>query len=346
MQTKTIIDVSGYGHSGKTAVTDYLKQFKPVIGFPNHVEFELFRVPGGLIDLYYSIYESWSLIRSRIRIEEFRELVTRIGTVQNLKKPITYFRASGHGYNQYFKNKFIEISNLFIDNIISGKQKTFWPYDNLRVTPVTLVKNKLNAKILGQIGSSNIYFSDRNSFLALMSSYIHALFDQVGSNEHTHVILNNAFEPFNPYPCLDMVQGSLCINVDRDPRDIYTSLIDSKKLFIPDYEKDKNIEKIKRQMTGFENIDSFIFRFKTMKENTVLKEDSRVLRIRYEDFVLHHEQMAKTVLEFTGINSSTKKNESLFNPELSKKNIGVWKDYENIPEIKKIENSLKKYCYQ
>ena len=110
---KKIVDVSGYGHSGKTAISEYLKDYEDVFTFPSHVEFELFRVQGGLLDLYLSIYDSWNLIRSRVRIIEFKKLIYRIGIVQNKYKLTTLWNASGHGYNQYFNYKFIDIFFIF-----------------------------------------------------------------------------------------------------------------------------------------------------------------------------------------------------------------------------------------
>ncbi|MDP9047259.1 MAG: hypothetical protein M3N14_03930, partial [Bacteroidota bacterium] len=184
------VDLSGFGHSGKSAITDYLKQHETIFSFPNHVEFELFRVPGGLLDLYFSIYESWNLIRSTVRLNEFKKLINRIGTIQTKTHPISYFSASGHGYDQYFNNKFIEISNKLISNIISGEQYTFWPYENLRLNPLMVFYNKLKSKFFNSLTSTHIYFSDRNSFLRYTNEYMQELFGEIAGPGQSHVLLN------------------------------------------------------------------------------------------------------------------------------------------------------------
>ena len=240
------IDISGFGHSGKTAVTDYLRQYNCVFAFPNHIEFELIRVSGGLLDLYFSIYESWSLIRSTVRINDFKKLVNRIGTVQSSANLLSYFRASGHSYNRHFNGKFIDISNQFINKLIIAKQKTFWPYENLRVGPLSVFYNKFKTKFLNSLLTTEIYFSNRKDFLVYTEAYMQDLFREAVSNQHSHVLLNNGFEPFNPKLCIDMLGDAFSIVVDRDPRDIYASQISQADIYRPGFESDPTIDKLKK----------------------------------------------------------------------------------------------------
>lgn len=342
-----IVDISGFGHSGKTAVTDFLKQYDCVVGFPNFVEFELFRVPGGLLDLYFSIYESWNLIRSTVRINDFKKLVKRIGTIQSSSNPISYFTASGHGYDHYFNGRFIELSNNLINKIILAEQYTFWPYENLRLPGLIIFRNKLYARFFNSLVSANIYYSDRNQFIEHVQTYIKELFDELHAPGKTHVILNNAFDPFNPGLCLEMAgKDAYSIIVDRDPRDVYASQISAKDGYIPDFEKNKNIDKIKKLFTGFNDINQFIFRYRTIKGNVKDDKGGKVLRLRYEDFITDHENQSKIVRTFIGIDENAVIAGAEFSVSNSIKNIGLWKKYENLPEIKLIEKELKQYCYQ
>jgi hypothetical protein len=344
---KKIIDISGFGHSGKTAVTDYVKQFPEVFGYPNNIEFEIFRVPDGLLDLYYSIFQSWNLIRSRVRINEYRKLVHRIGRIQQPSDPMSYFFASSHSYNKYFNNKFIEISEKYLENIITGKQdKSFWPYENLRVGPIELFWNKVKARLFNDLVSADLIYSDRNSFLQHTQDYIQALFNEATDASHSHILLNNAFDPFYPEPSLDMVGNGLSIIVERDPRDIYASQINTKDMYIPDFEMTKTADKIRQQFTGFSDIEYFIFRYKTIRENVRVTNDPRIMRLKYEDFVLEHSKYAPLVSQFIGLENSTPNSNTDFNIQVSVKNIGLWKKYKDMPEIIKIKEELGEYCYQ
>tara|TARA_B110000238_G_C16132127_1_gene441965 strand:- start:87 stop:1124 length:1038 start_codon:yes stop_codon:yes gene_type:complete len=343
---KKIVDISGYGHSGKTAISQFLNDHDTVFSFPNNIEFELFRVQGGLLDLYLSIYYSWNLIRSRIRINEFKKLVCRIGTISNKFKPWTLWTASGPGYNQYFNNKFIEISNEFIEGLIELKQDTYWPYDTYSDSKVNLFLSKLKNKLNKRLILKEIYYSDRTQFISYTSNYIHRLFKEVGTSKHTHVVLNNSFEPYNPSVSMEMVENSFSIIIDRDPRDIYASMLNLNNVFIPAFEKYGSNSEIKKRMTGFDNINQFIKRYRILKENVTDDSNPNVLRIRYEDFILNHDVIASKVLKHIGLNNPKKIKNTRFNVNDSKKNIGIWKKYKNLDEILQIQKKLGEYCYQ
>ena len=113
---KKIIDVSGFGHSGKSAVSEFLTDHEGFYSFPMNVEFELFRVRGGLVDLYYSLYHNWNLIRTKESLVAFEKLVNRIGVIQSYKSISSLWISSGHGYNQFFNDLFISISKEYINN--------------------------------------------------------------------------------------------------------------------------------------------------------------------------------------------------------------------------------------
>ncbi|NDP28065.1 MAG: sulfotransferase [Flavobacterium sp.] len=343
---KKIVDVSGYGHSGKTAVSEFLKDYEDVFTFPSQVEFELFRVQGGLLDLYLSIYDSWNLIRSRVRIIEFRKLVRRIGIVQNKFRPSTLWNASGHGYNQYFNNKFIEISDEFIDELVKVRQDSFWPYDSLSDSKLNLLISKIKNKLSRNLVLKEIYYTDKNQFLTHTSNYIHRLFKEVGTQKQTHVVLNNTFEPYNPSKCIEMVENSFSIIVDRDPRDIYASMINSKDVFIPSFENYNTADELKKRMVGFDNINQFIARFRILKNNVLDDNNPKVLRIRYEDFILNHDQIAIAIHKHIGLDNLNKNRNKVFNVNDSKKNVGIWKKYKDLPEIIQIQKELAEYCYQ
>ena len=178
------------------------------------------------------------------------------------------------------------------------------------------------------------------------SNYVHKLFDNIADTEADNIVLNNSFDPFNPSVCLEMVENSYSIVVDRDPRDIYASLINNGTGFTPEYEEGKGLVELKRMIVGLNDIDDFILRYKTIKGNVENISHDRLLRIRYEDFVLNHEASKTLIFSFLGLTNFNKKNKAFFNQDDSKLNIGLWKKYRDLPEIIKIEKELSKFCYQ
>ena len=57
-------------------------------------------------------------------------------------------------------------------------------------------------------------------------------------------------------------------------------------------------------------------------------------------------KISKKIKEHIGLNNLKMNQNIVFNPDNSKKNIGIWKKYRDMPEIKLIEKELAEYCYQ
>tara|TARA_B110000977_G_scaffold198201_1_gene282519 strand:+ start:574 stop:1602 length:1029 start_codon:yes stop_codon:yes gene_type:complete len=339
---RIFIDISGYGYTGKTAISDFLKSSKKIKSFPNTFEFELFRVQNGLFDLYLSNQHTWSLIRSTNKLKNFQKLIYRIGNVRNPLKIQTYFN-SGHSYQNIFKDKFISISNEFIEEIIESSEKVFWPYENLTNSNSDLLINKLKYILFKKVAYSNIHYSKRENIKSLINDYLQKLFDVVCNKNQDFILLNNFFEPYDTDICLEIINNSKSIVVDRDPRDIYSSLINTNEVHLPDFENKKTIEFLK-STSNFHNINSFINRYKLLRMNTKEGNHKSGLRLRFEDFILDNEKKSKEICQFLNLKDvEPLSKDSLEN---SKKNIGIWKKYQNSPEIKLIEKELAEYCYQ
>lgn len=342
---RKIIDVSGFGHSGKSAISEFLSDYEDFFSFPINMEFELFRVGGGLIDLYFSNCHNWNLIRSQYAISNFRRLVYRIGIIQSNTRLASYWKSSGHGYEKYFNNKFIELSEEFLSKLVVLEQNTFWPFKKFYLPEHRLIVEKFWWKFFKKGLNQSVYITDRNKFLEECSCYIHKLFDEIDDKESSNIILNNAFEPYKPTICLNMVQNSFSIIVDRDPRDIYASLIaDEGSNFIPFYESNKIFNSLKKRIVGFANVDEFILRQRTLRNNVNYESDSRVMRIYFEDFILNHDTIKCEIFKFLGIKAFPERLGFNFNLENSRKNIGIWKKYKELPEIKKISVELEEFC--
>ena len=77
------------------------------------------------------------------------------------------------------------------------------------------------------------------------------------------------------------------------------------------------------------------------------KDDHRVLRINFEDLILKYYETRKEVFNFLDIDESDHVNKfQYFDPNISIKNIGIWKKHKNQDDMKKIYIELTKYCCQ
>ncbi|MBQ7673457.1 MAG: hypothetical protein IJT36_02910 [Alphaproteobacteria bacterium] len=73
--------------------------------------------------------------------------------------------------------------------------------------------------------------------------------------------------------------------------------------------------------------------------------DGNVLRIHFEDFVLHHEREVDRICDFLEI-SKENIDRSVYDINYSKSRIGLWKQYPNQDLMKHIASELKVYLYE
>ena len=349
-----IIDVSGYGHSGKTAVSDLLREVKGVEAHDYSFEFGLIRFADGIIDLHSNLVGNWSPLRSDRAIKRFRQLCQKLAS----------------GYSNHLNPSFLEISDKYIESLIDGRLFINGWFDPL----YDQKKLDINREILKKFGLLNIakkianfarmkriqednktevFLSSGFEFDLKTKKYLEKILLTDNTKQSEFILTNNMFEPFTPTRSLDYFEDAYCVVVERDPRDIYSSVINYDRAFIPGFEENnktysKNYLKgLKEDMLGVLDVQSFITRQKVYYRNTNSdKHDRRVVRIKYEDLVLSYESTVKYLFERLKIhpNSHIKKHE-YFDPKQSSKNVGLWREFADAELIKKIEKELSAQLY-
>ena len=348
-----LIDISGFGHSGKTAVTDLLREVEGLNVHHSSFEFNLLRLPDGLIDLKRNIVDNWSPSKSDFAIKRFKK----------------FCAALNENYSEQLNVDFLKESNDFVNSLIIHKLNIDW-YDSLynknsqwfkslvlnflrRVRLLNFI-SKLKSSYSTRKGNikDTVYLVDQETFIVQASKFLNNILSGVSTIDNT-VVTNNAFEPLNPVESMIFFDNSFCVIVDRDPRDIYLSAIVTEGNYIPEFERNnksyslKYMLELKKDMLGTNNIESFIWRQKQLRENVKLKNDNdHVIRINYEDLVCNYEQTISYLFKKLDIDPNKHKSKfQHFNPENSIRNVGLWK--RNLPtqEIEKIEKELKEYLY-
>ncbi|MCA6439603.1 MAG: sulfotransferase domain-containing protein [Chitinophagaceae bacterium] len=342
------VDISGFGHSGKSVITDLLKEFKGYQVPHYNFEFNLLRIQGGLLDLKFALHDNWSPIRSDAAIRRFQRLVRRIGPSANLSRPLTLAYSNGMNYDNAFQGKFSEITRDYIGRLIRYSYRGEWPYIVLDqpVWKQFLQRILLNFRIKKSF-LSDIYVTEPDNFIPITVTYLEELFGLIKEEQTTCIVTHNAVEPFNPTEALEFFKNGKVVIVQRDPRDIYASTLIPQKGYIPEYEISRHWQ-IKGSFLEINNLDRFIERQKLLYERIRLSRDNnKVLRLRYEDVVLNYERTVTQILEF--LNESPEihfKKKTFFNPDQSKKNIGLWKSMENQESIRRIQEALPEFCFQ
>ena len=346
-----LIDISGFGHSGKTTVNNLFSEVDGIHVHDPNFEFGLLRLPDGLIDLKRNVLDNWTPIKSDIQIKRFLNLVKKLNS----------------NYSENLNTNFYNLSLELVNNLVRYKTHIEW-YDNLYNNQYDSSLKMFTKKAFQELGiltsfrklkkqisTNNIKNKDEVNmvtnvnFDSLIKKYLNSLL----SLKDNIIVTNNAFEPFNPSASISFFNDSYSIIVDRDPRDIYLSSIYSDNLFVPDFEKNNKsvsldfIQNQKKDFLGSKNIDIFIWRQKQLRDSVKkdIKSD-RILRINYEDLIFNYEKTVNLIFKFSKINHNSHSNKfKFFDPKISKLNVNLWKKHKDNSNILLIEKKLSKYLY-
>ena len=357
MKELKFIDVNGTGHSGKSAVTDLLREFEKNYLYDHLFEFDFVRIPGGILELKYNFYDNWSPIRADHAISKFLKTSKRMSNSIFSYDLFRKINSYGTNYETIFNNKFELLTNQYCLNLIEKKiYREYWPYRLIDKSTTFLFLFKFLRKLkLEKVFFKNFFNYNvtlKKDFIKITNVYLNSLFNELyGLGEkHDTILLQNTFEPYNPDKSLKIFKNIKLINVIRDPRDIYCSTlkINPNEVFIPEFIKEEKQWDFKKRFLSTNNIEDFILIQKMNLRNLdEVKSNKDFLNIKYEDLVLNYNQCLIKITSFLKIDLKDHKlKKAHFDPKKSIKNVGVWKNYKNTYEVKLIEKELKEYCYQ
>lgn len=330
-----VIDLSGYSFSGKSAVYDLLMEFEDYSSFGSEFEFDLLRMPGGILDLEVALVSNWSPVRSSEAIRRFKKLTRKLSGNRSFLAKLT---SIGTHYDCHFF-QFSSQSREYIDSLVQSSWSAEWPFALCDLSSERIILKKL----LRKLGNRNsfefdVYLSrmSQEDFTELTCRYLEGLFEKSSASNKKNIVLNNAFEPFQPLNSQKFFNNVKSIIVDRDPRDIYISA------YVNGWVGGSNVGKA---VTG-KNVEDFISRFKLYRQSND-NQNKNVLKIQFEDIILDYDSTVSRILNFLQESPDIHKNKKkIFSPEFSKRNVSMWKtsDFKLGVQINRIENELADYC--
>jgi hypothetical protein len=198
-------------------------------------------------------------------------------------------------------------------------------------------------RLRSKFGLSNtalMYFAcpSEDNFLIETRRYLRKLFENYAKNKKIYkIVLDQAISPINISKTLRYFDNAKLIIVDRDPRDIYATMINEKRLLGGDI-MDKN------------SVYKYIAWHHAVRKKDIQDIDDsfiqdKVLRLNFEDFFLHYERTIGEIKKFLNIEFSHKEKGIRFNCEDIDKHVGIWKNVPQQDAMKKIGEELKKDCY-
>lgn len=323
------ICVSGYGRSGSSACVDLLKEFEFIDGLGR--EFRIVKDPHGILDLELSVVDNWEFIRHNTAINDFLEYCLILSRKDGL------FKRVGKNFSELLYIDFMKESVDYINRINDFKYSGNTLLHRYHLNSLQSFKQRLKTKF-GYINTSPMYFSrpSEEEFLDETIKYIRKIYNTYAVKKNlSKIVLDQAVPPTNINKTLKYFDNAKMIIVDRDPRDIYATMLNEKKFL-----------GVTRN-----SVERYIYWHHSVRKQTsqdlknILFMKNQVLRLNFEDLFLNYEKTLKDIKDFLDIDFNHKDKGMRFQSESIYQHVGIWKKSPNQDDMSRIGNELSEYCF-
>ncbi|MBR1753508.1 hypothetical protein IJ732_01610 [bacterium] len=341
---KNIITTRGFFYSGSSTITGFLEEFDNTFVYGaidniySVVEKSLFKCGNEVYFFHYSVFFDYIDAFKNKNLSVLEKDVIIKNFVRNIYSAYDRKMLSDWDYcPNFYNSSFFEISMNYLFETLLFNEYDLKILKTQRIPFMFEQKNNTvyeNCSFMYGKGFRQhpvLKFKDitEEEFDKFTSKYLHYLFNVVNGKEvlvYDQLVAISDLDKINYY-MNDIPIKQIC--VWRDPRDHFFSLFKN---------DDKGI--IPRKA------DDFIqwYRKKLVKE--VFEPHPNRLTLRFEDIVFNYDESTQKVMDFAGLKPENHvAPKSVFNPEISKVNVGAWKDFYDQDFMKKVGDELKEYCY-
>lgn len=329
-----IVGACGFGSTGSSAVTDYLKEYDS-FQVMDKIEFTWISAVDSLIDLDFHLNQPhnrtsdsiYSIERYKVFCDRYSKILARIGISERF---------------------FLDSVDEFLSSII----QTSWKWDKPSFVPDSLIK-KLEKFILQKFNIiprwqvkhgkqwegypySDVFLSVKpHNFDEKAKKHVMQIINEIAHNlKSIPLILDQPFPGNNPQSCFKFFDDPYAIVVDRDPRDNYV------------FGKTKLLTKSFSNLMPLNSVKDFVTYYRVLREKQpYLEKNERILCLKFEDMVYHYEKATKKIRDFLNLPENPNP-KSIFDPIVSMPNTQIWKRYPQFShDIKYIERELSEYLF-
>lgn len=324
-----IIGACGFGSTGSSVITDYLKEYDE-FQVLDDIEFTWVSGVDGLIDLDFHLNHPHNRTMDSIMA------IDRYRTMSKGKE--SEFRVAGVSP---------EILNKLTDNFLNSIITTTWPWSihgprNLgdRIRRSIYARLSIVSKWEIKNGKHWEGYPLETVCLSVLPEdfdnkarkHVRDILDAMGADFSKHIILDQPFAGNNPQACFKYFDDPYAIVVDRDPRDNYV------------FARTKLLGRF--HLMPINNAEDFVQYYRALrKDQPYTQPHERVLNMKFEDMVYHYDETTARLREFLHLPDNPNP-KSVFDPAISMPNTQVWKRYPQFAkDIEYIENELPEYLF-
>lgn len=324
-----IIGACGFGSTGSSVVTDYLKEY---VNFQvlDDIEFTWVSGVDGLIDLDYHVNHPHNRTMDSIHaIDRYRMMCN---------SKLNKFSKAGVP-----PEIFIKLTNDFLNSIIT----TSWEWNIHEPRKITdrirrYLYYRFNIVPKWEIKNGRHWegFPLETVFLSVLphnfdekaKKHVRDILLAMGADFSKPIILDQPFAGNNPQACFKFFDDPYAIVVDRDPRDNY---VFARTRLLGRY-----------HLMPINKVEDFVKYYRALrKDQPYTQPHERVLNLRFEDMVYHYDETTSLIRKFLHLPDNPHP-KSIFDPAISMPNTQVWKRFPQFAkDIEYIEKELPEYMF-
>lgn len=321
MKNMSFVGVSGFFSSGSSAVIDLLKEFRNT--YECKAEIRIIKDPYGISQLEQSLVHHWELLNSSAAIQDFLWLCK----IYN-RNGGHVFSPAGLSYGKNINPDFMRITYDYINELTDFKYESDFYYQKIKKSYLKYVIDRIRYG-MEFYSKGKIRIANRNNppsffahptekkFYTATQKYLLRLFERCipNENEKGYILLDQAIST-NDIGALDRYfNNAKLIIVDRDPRDMY----------VEDLERWR--ENLDPDTTSVNAGRKYVIRHKALRKDLV-ELNNNVMTVKFETLIRDYNNESKRIMDFVGFSKNDHITPYKFlNPNVSAKNIGVWKKY-------------------
>lgn len=326
-----IIGATGYGATGSSVITDFLREFEDVQVFDDF-EFSFPYRVDGLQDLEYHVMKQYSKnLSGDAAVKRFLEASRYIYTPL-LHKPCS-------------PERYMQIVHKFIDSIVQVKFKGMESVDLISGNIFSnIIKLGMKKKIIPMLierwtGRASYIWPNREMYVCIKpenfydaaQTYIEDIIVSMGADLSKPVVLDQPFEGNAPEQSMKFFKAPKAIVIDRDPRDLYLEV------------KRKGFRE--GRFFPHEDVKAFTEYYRRLHTQMPKEDGERIIIIRFEDMMYKYEYSVDRIIKFCGLKNHVQKRR-FFNPDRSINNTQLIRRFpEEQENIEYIEAHLPEFLY-
>ena len=325
-----IVGVCGFGNTGSSAVSDFLKEYDTACVLDS-VEFGIISEPDGLADLaerllrpkMRNLDSAVALLRYERKCRDFAAACrARGGDGDRILRSCRSFLDAVTQARWYWRDR-SEPQTGFVNTFV--KRRLF----ARRIIPLTerLTGRTWTGWPRLQVGMSVM----PEGFYEAAQRHVCDMIEALGGDFSRIIVLDQPFGGNNPQAGFPFFREPRAIVSDRDPRDLYVFALTALRR--------------SNSYMPLESPGDFITYYRALRRQQPYLSGDGILRIRFEDMVYDYEAATARIRDFLGLGEDPRPG-AFFDPARSVHNTRVYKRFPQYADaVREIEEALPEYLY-